>query len=116
MWTAWTRCGFVGCPAVADLTAYQPGGSSVLLDRNGVAFADLAPFDHEIVSLDSLPDYVPAAFIAVEDKRFIEHDGVDWIRVAGAFLANIRAGGLVEGSSTISMQLSRTLFPDMISI
>jgi penicillin-binding protein 1A len=114
IWAAWARCGFAGCPAVTGLAVYRPEGASVLLDRRGVAFADLAPFDYEVVPLDSLPDYVSAAFIAVEDKRFVEHDGVDWVRVVGALWANIRAGGAAEGSSTISMQLARTLFPDLI--
>jgi penicillin-binding protein 1A len=65
-----------------------------------------------VVSLDSLPAHVPAAFIAVEDRRFWKHDGVDWKRVVGAALANIRTRAVSQGSSTISMQLARNVFPD----
>ncbi len=113
-WVLWERCGVAGCPDVERLTSYQPGGAPVLVDRHGEVFADLAPVEHRVVPLDSLPPHVAHALIAVEDRRFYEHNGVDWRRVLGALWADIRAGGLVEGSSTIPMQLSRTLFPDRI--
>ncbi|HUG40565.1 MAG TPA: PBP1A family penicillin-binding protein [Longimicrobiales bacterium] len=113
-WVLWERCGVAGCPDVERLTSYQPGGAPVLVDRTGEVFADLAPVEHQVVPLDSLPPHVAHAFIAVEDRRFYEHRGVDWWRVFGALRADIRAGGLVQGSSTIPMQLSRTLFPDRI--
>jgi 1A family penicillin-binding protein len=109
--TLYANCGVGGCPDVRQLTAYQPGGAPVLLDRFGERFADLAPYERVVVSLDSLPAYVPAAFIAVEDRRFWRHRGVDWRRVPGAALANLRARGVAEGSSTIPMQLARNVFP-----
>ncbi|MBI4521558.1 MAG: transglycosylase domain-containing protein, partial [Gemmatimonadetes bacterium] len=110
----WQRCGLLGCPDVDALAAHQPGGESVLLDRNGLPLALLSPLEHRVVSLDALPDYVPAAFIAVEDRRFYRHEGVDWPRVVGAALANLRAGTYAEGSSTLTMQLARTAFPERI--
>jgi penicillin-binding protein 1A len=110
----WQRCGVSGCPNVGRLTSYQPGGATVLLDADGEPFANLAPVEHEIVALDSLPDYVPAAFIAIEDKRFYEHHGVDFRRVGGALLADVRAGGFVQGFSTITMQLARNVWPDQL--
>jgi penicillin-binding protein 1A len=112
--TLWGRCGFGGCPNVDGLASYQPGGAPVLLDRNGKPFADLAPVAGEVVPLKSLPKHVTQAFLAVEDKRFYEHGGVDWRRVGGAALANVRAGGYDEGFSTLSMQLARNVFPDRI--
>ena len=105
------NCGVSGCPDVRQLAAYQPGGAPVLLDRDGEKFADLAPFERVVVALDSLPEYVPQAFVAVEDRRFWDHDGVDWVRVFGAALANVRALGVSQGSSTIPMQLARNVFP-----
>jgi penicillin-binding protein 1A len=111
---AWQRCGIAGCPNVARLASYQPGGASVLLDRRGEPFADLRPVEHAVVEIESLPKYVPAAFVAVEDKRFYHHNGVDWRRVAGAFLANLKQWRVAQGSSTIAMQLSRNLFPERI--
>ncbi|HET9210009.1 MAG TPA: PBP1A family penicillin-binding protein [Thermoanaerobaculia bacterium] len=111
---AWSRCFFTACPNVGKLAVFQPGGAPVLLDRNGEVFADLAPAERAIVPLSSLPSHVPQAFIAVEDQRFYEHRGVDWRRVGGAVLANLRAGGFAQGFSTISMQLARNVFPERI--
>jgi 1A family penicillin-binding protein len=107
----YSNCGFSGCPDVRQLTAYQPGGAPVLLDRHGEKFADLAPYERVVVALDSLPPYVPNAFIAVEDRRFWKHRGVDWPRVVGAAVANLRARSVTQGSSTIPMQLARNVFP-----
>lgn len=110
----WQRCGISGCPNVARLNSYQPGNASILLDRRGRPFADLAPVRHEVVPRESLPDYVPAAFVAVEDKRFYQHHGVDWRRVVGAALADLKAGGFVQGFSTITMQLARNVWHDRL--
>jgi 1A family penicillin-binding protein len=107
----YVNCGTGGCPDIRQLTAYQPGGAPVLLDRHGERFADLAPYERVVVSLDSLPPHVANAFIAVEDKRFWKHDGVDWRRVFGAAAANVRARSVTQGSSTIPMQLARNIFP-----
>ncbi|HEU5211099.1 MAG TPA: transglycosylase domain-containing protein, partial [Longimicrobiales bacterium] len=110
----WQNCGLTGCPDVRRLTAYQPNGAPVLLDRNGEHFADLTPFERVVVELESLPPHVPQAFLAVEDQRFFRHDGVDWVRVIGATLANLRARDVTQGSSTISMQLARNVFPTVV--
>jgi 1A family penicillin-binding protein len=107
----YNNCGLGGCPDIGQLTAYQPGGSPVLLDRHGERFADLAPYERVVVSLDSLPPHVPNAFVAVEDRRFWRHRGVDWRRVVGAAATNVRARGVRQGSSTIPMQLARNIFP-----
>lgn len=110
----WQNCGLAGCPDVRRLAAYQPNGAPMLIDRNGDHFADLTPFERVVVEMDSLPAHVPQAFLAVEDQRFFRHDGVDWVRVVGAALANLRAGDVTQGSSTISMQLARNVFPKML--
>jgi penicillin-binding protein 1A len=105
------NCGIRGCPDIGTLAAYQPNGAPVLLDRFGKKFGDLAPFERVVVPLDSIGEHVANAFIAVEDQRFYRHHGVDWKRVLGAALANIRHGGVAQGSSTITMQLARNVFP-----
>jgi penicillin-binding protein 1A len=108
---AWQTCGFQGCPDAARLAAYRPGGAPLLLDRQGQVIATLSPDDLPEVRLRSLPGYLAAAFLAIEDRRFLEHGAVDWRRVAGAFAANLRHGGVEQGFSTITMQLARNLFP-----
>lgn len=113
-YSLYATCGWRGCPDAERLNAYQPGGASVLVDRNGREFGDLAPVDRRMVQLSDLPDHLPAAFIAVEDRRFFRHRGVDWRRVGGAFVRNIFAGGITQGSSTITMQLARNIFNDRL--
>src|SRR5690606_29419780 len=110
----WQNCGLSGCPDVRRLAAYMPNGAPMLIDRNGEHFADLTPFERVVVELDSLPPHVPQAFLAVEDQRFFRHDGVDWVRVIGATLANLRARDVTQGSSTSSMQLARNAFPKIV--
>jgi penicillin-binding protein 1A len=110
-WVGWV---FQTSPDLSLLGAYQPDGAPVILDRHGEELARLHPLERRMVSLDSLPEHLPAAFIAVEDRRFHRHRGVDWPRVAGAGWRNLRAGGVREGASTITMQLARTLFPEQI--
>ncbi|HEX7091249.1 MAG TPA: PBP1A family penicillin-binding protein [Longimicrobiales bacterium] len=112
--TLYTTCGLRGCPDVRLLRGYVPAEASVVLDRQGEELIKLFRVRRVVVPLDSLPDYVPLAFVAIEDRRFFEHDGVDWTRAAGAAWANLRAGGIEEGFSTITMQLARNLFPERL--
>jgi penicillin-binding protein 1A len=111
---AWSRCGVEGCPDVGVLAAYQHGGGPMLLDRNGKPLSRLTPLARKTVPIASLPAYLPEAFIAVEDKRFRDHDGVDWRRVPGAMLANLRSREISQGFSTITMQLARNVFPERL--
>ncbi len=111
---AWSRCFFSTCPDVGKLAAFQPGGAPLLLDRNGEAFADLAPAERLTAPLSSLPSQVAQAFLAVEDKRFYEHRGVDWTRMGGAILADLHSGDFTQGFSTLTMQLARNVFPERI--
>src|SRR5258708_31053527 len=110
----WGRCGWAGCPHVDRPRSYQPGKASRLLDRHGRVSADLRPVEGATVPLRLIPKHVRDAFLAVEDQRFYSHGGVDWRRVAGATLANLRRGGVDQGFSTVTMQLARNVFPDRI--
>ncbi len=110
----WQRCGLRGCPNIDQLSAYQPGGQSILFDAQGNRFAELAPIQHEVIKLSSLPDYVPAAFVAVEDKRFYDHNGVDYRRFIGSIFANLKAMGFAQGFSTITMQISGSVWRDRV--
>jgi penicillin-binding protein 1B len=64
----------------------------------------------EHVALAELPQPLVQAFLAIEDHRFYEHDGIDPLRVVGAALANLRAGHIVQGGSTITQQLARNVY------
>lgn len=80
------------------------------LDRSGALVAVRGSQHAPPVDLDTLPDHVPAAFIAIEDRRFYHHPGFDPIGITRALVQNIRAGRIVGGGSTITQQLARNLF------
>src|SRR5262245_48725661 len=63
-----------------------------------------------LVEFNDIPKVLLDAVIAGEDRRFFSHHGVDWKRVAGAFIWNIREGGRLQGASTITQQLARSFF------
>src|SRR5918993_3974470 len=65
---------------------------------------------HQDVPLADIPLHLQQAFIAVEDHRFYRHPGVDPIALGRAVFRNLRASGTVEGGSTLTQQLARTLF------
>lgn len=110
----WFRCGWRGCPDVDLLKGYMPDEASVILDQDGQELGKLFLTRRVIVPLDSLPEHVPNAFVAMEDKRYWKHNGVDWRRVFGAAWKNVKELGIEEGSSTITMQLARNLFPEKL--
>src|SRR5690606_157024 len=83
-------------------------------DRDGDEVAKLFVTRRVVVPIDSIPDHVVNAFVAIEDRRFWDHGGVDWRRVVGALVTNVKAGGVQEGSSTITMQLARNIFPEQL--
>jgi penicillin-binding protein 1A len=110
----WTRCGVRGCPDIAHLGEDNLSGVTVIKDRSGKELARIPPSQHVKIALDSMPGYLPAAFIAMEDQRFWKHHGIDWRRVAGAAYHNVRELSIEQGSSTITMQLARNVFPDRL--
>ncbi|MGI9432426.1 MAG: PBP1A family penicillin-binding protein, partial [Myxococcota bacterium] len=64
----------------------------------------------ELVSVDELPEHTVGAILAVEDRRFFSHWGVDPVRVAGAFVVNLQSGRVVQGGSTLTQQLVKNFF------
>lgn len=66
--------------------------------------------DRVAVPLGDVPDHLVDALLTVEDRRFYEHGPLDFRRIAGAALSNLRQGRIAEGGSTITQQLARTLF------
>lgn len=106
----WYSCGYRGCPSVAELRAWHPTEGGVLLDHSGAVMSSLSAVKRTNVSIKQVPPHVQAAFVAVEDRRFYTHRGIDWHGVARAAFENVKAGGVREGASTITMQLARNVF------
>lgn len=80
------------------------------LDRSGGLVAVRGTQYAPPVNLNELPAYVPAAFIAIEDRRFYYHFGFDPIGIVRTAINNAKAGRIVGGASTITQQLARNLF------
>jgi penicillin-binding protein 1A len=77
-----------------------------ILDKNGNTVSDPLYEDNKTyIKLSDIPTHVINAFIAVEDKRFFSHNGVDYYRIVGAAINNLKSGKFSEGASTITQQL-----------
>jgi penicillin-binding protein 1A len=97
-------------PDTLDLTATQRKPSLTLLASDGSLLATYGDLFGEPLRLQELPRYVPLAVIATEDRRFYSHFGIDPWGMARAAFANLRAGHIVQGGSTITQQLAKNLF------
>ncbi len=110
---SWTRaCAGGACPSIATLDQFRPVESSKIYAADGRLLADLGTDLRTVRALDEVTPALRAAFIASEDKRFYEHEGIDFKGIAPAFAANIRCLCFNRGFSTITMQLARNVFPD----
>ncbi|MES2860458.1 MAG: PBP1A family penicillin-binding protein [Pseudomonadota bacterium] len=99
-----------GLPDTSALYDIDRQPSITYLDRNGVLIATRGSQQAPPADLEALPDYVPAAFIAIEDRRFYWHPGFDPIGMSRAMVSNMRAGRIVQGGSTLTQQLAKNLF------
>lgn len=92
--------------------ALEPLNNSaiVLVADDGSPIARRGSYKEAPIDVAKLPDYVPGAFIAIEDRRFYGHMGVDPKAIARALGRNAQAGGVSEGGSTITQQLAKNAF------
>jgi penicillin-binding protein 1A len=97
-------------PNVRRLKAYNRPGTVTVLSADGQVIQKLGPATREKVVSGQMPQLVERAFIAAEDRRFYQHDGIDPTGIARAMLRNLRQGSVEEGASTITQQLARTVF------
>jgi penicillin-binding protein 1A len=111
---SWFLCGGDACPSIAQFDEYRPAQPARLYAADGRFIAEVGLERRSVVRLEQVPRHVVDAFVITEDKRFYRHAGVDYIRVFGSVWANLRAGGLSEGFSTITMQLARNIFPEQL--
>jgi penicillin-binding protein 1A len=98
---------------LADLKRPRPNDATpqiTLLDHEGKAFASLGDRYGEYLRLDQMSPWLPKAVIAIEDRRFYQHPGIDPLGIARAFMRNLEEGRVVQGGSTISQQLAKLAF------
>ena len=87
--------------------------NSVVVDANGAVIANLSGDEkRKIITLEDMSQYLPKAYVAIEDERFYKHHGVDWKRTAGAIFNTIFKGSSSYGGSTITQQLVKNLTED----
>jgi penicillin-binding protein 1A len=97
-------------PQVEEVSTYTPRLVTQLFDKNGAQFATFARERRMMLSQAQIPEVLRRAVVASEDRNFFSHGGIDLQGILRAELKNIRSGHIVEGASTITMQLARTLF------
>lgn len=97
-------------PAVSDLTTFSRDDTLTIKAGDGSIIQQSGPATREQVTLNQIPPELVKAFIAIEDRRFYEHNGVDYQGILRAIFSNLQAGGVVEGGSTITQQLARVVF------
>ncbi len=104
------RTGLFDLPSPDSISNYQAPASTRVLDCKGRIIADLFQEKRRPVPLESIPECLRAAVIAVEDRRFYTHWGLDAIRLPGALWGALRRAGDFKGTSTITQQLARSMF------
>jgi penicillin-binding protein 1A len=97
-------------PSLPKLPDIKRDPQVTYVDRSGAVLGVRGGRFAPPVDLARLPAYVPAAFVAIEDRRFYEHSGFDALGIARAIVADISKGRAAQGASTITQQLARNLF------
>jgi len=97
-------------PELPDLPPIRRDPQITYVDRSGAVLGVRGGRYAPPVNLARLPPYVPAAFVAIEDRRFYEHGGFDPRGIARAIVSDIARGRAAQGASTITQQLARNLF------
>jgi penicillin-binding protein 1A len=97
-------------PALPDFDRYrlEAAASTRVRAWDGTDLAELASERREILPLAAFPPKLLQAFVAIEDRRFYEHRGLDYRGMLRALVANLRAGRVVQGGSTITQQVARS--------
>ena len=96
-------------PSIGAVTDYRPKIPLRIYTADNVLIGEFGEEHRDFVPVAQVPDMVKKAVLAIEDTRFYEHGGIDWIRALGAARANLR-GGFRQGASTITMQVARNFF------
>ncbi len=96
------------------LEEYRPAEALKVYAADGRIISEVGTEHRTVLGVDAIAPSLRAAFVAVEDKRFYEHGGIDFIRFLGALRSVVLALDYVEGFSTITMQLARNVFPDKL--
>ena len=97
-------------PQIRSLETFTPSAITRIYAADNKLLAEIYREKRDPVPLEKIPEYLQKAVITAEDRQFYTHSGIDLKAITRAIISNIRAGGFVQGASTITQQLSKTLF------
>ena len=97
-------------PDARGISAFSRPGTVTILSADGDVLQKLGPASREKIALGQMPELVKDAFIAAEDTRFYQHNGVDIVGIGRALVTNVSSGKVEQGASTITQQLARVVF------
>jgi penicillin-binding protein 1A len=101
---------FSGIPSAESIANFRPPASTRILDFRGRVIFDFYQEKRRPVRLESIPSCLRQAVVAIEDKRFYSHWGIDIARIPGLALSIVKNAGGIKGTSTITQQLARSMF------
>ncbi len=115
LWAGIGLAGFVAynareLPPIDQLAIPKRPPNIAILGADGTVLANRGDTGGAAVKLADLPPYLPKAFVAIEDRRFYSHFGIDPTGIARALLRNVAGGGGMQGGSTLTQQLAKNLF------
>ncbi len=97
-------------PQISTLKEYKPPVVTTFYSDDGSKIAEFYHEQRVVIPLSKIPDHLINAFVATEDARFYEHDGIDFYSILRAFFKNLEAGSIVQGGSTITQQVAKSFF------
>ncbi|KQV87761.1 penicillin-binding protein [Massilia sp. Root351] len=102
---------FIGpnLPELDAVTDYQPKIPLRIYTADNALIGEFGEEHRDFVAIKDVPELMKKAVLAIEDKRFYDHGGIDWIRAMGALKSNLR-GSFRQGGSTITMQVARNFY------
>lgn len=114
----WALLGIVGLvifhasqlPSIDQLSVPKRPPNIAILAEDGTQLTNRGDTGGRAVTLKELPPYVPNSFVAIEDRRFRNHYGIDPFGIARAIVKNLTSRGLSQGGSTLTQQLAKNLF------
>jgi len=112
-WGAWSHiCD--QCPSIAQIYAFEPKEATRVYAADGSLLHEFAEERRTAIEYEQVPRHVVEAFVAVEDKRFWSHNGIDYRRTAKAVVEFAFAGYDAAGGSTITQQLAGNMFASIV--
>ncbi len=97
-------------PSIAALKDYRPSITTRVYADNNELIDEFYLEDRKVIKYEEIPKMVIQAFVAAEDARFFQHGGFDMQSISRAFFKNLEAGRIVQGGSTITQQVAKSLY------